>query len=57
MNATEWFERIIPKSLPSNKLLNKLPSSYTEVPPCCLPLLVEILQGYQPSQPLVSDEL
>ena len=50
-------ERIIAKSLPSDKVLCNLPSSYTEVQPCYLPLSVEILQEYKPSQLLVFDEL
>ena len=50
-------ERIIPKTLPSDKVLNKLPSSYTEVPLCYLLSSVEMLQGYEPSQSLLFDEL
>lgn len=48
-------ERFISKSLPS--VLNKLPSSYTELPPCYLPSSVEMLQRDEPSHPLAFDEL
>ena len=50
-------ERNIPKTLPSDKVLNKLPSSYTKVPLCYLLTSVEMLQGYEPSQSLLFDEL